>query len=185
MGIVIGRADARDLPDRIWSFVREVRSFKDAVAAGQLDNEPMRQLVAEWEAYRRESTGRRRGRRRAEIDYVSYHGDVVDLLRNECERRRTPQQLVSNSPLIDLFVKTRGVVTEIFEVKTSLNRQSLYTAMGQLMTHSVGAIASVRRVLVVPEGVIPHDLHRCIDSFQIEVRRFKLTSGPQREVVLA
>ncbi|MES0020222.1 hypothetical protein [Mesorhizobium sp. M0036] len=179
-GIVIGRVDARDLPDRIWSFVLEVRAFKDAVAAGELENEPMRRRAAEWEKYRRESAGRRRGRRRAKIDYVSYHGDVVDLLRNECELRKTAQQLVSNSPLIDLFVKTRGAITEIYEVKTSLNRQTLYTALGQLMTHTVGAAAGVKRFLVVPKGVIPKDLVRCIETLQIELRRFKLVGGSKR-----
>ncbi|MDX8494639.1 hypothetical protein RFN29_24000 [Mesorhizobium sp. VK22B] len=183
-GIVIGRVDSRGLPERIWSFVREVRAFKDAVDKGELDSESMRRRAAEWDEYRKESAGRRRGRRRAEIDYVSYHGDVVDLLKNECERRKTSQGVVSNSPLIDLFVKTRGSITEIYEVKTSLNRQTLYTAMGQLMTHTLGAVPNVRRVLVVPEGAIPDDLSRCLDGLQIDVRRFKLTVGSERTPVL-
>ena len=181
--ILIGRADAADLADRIWKYVLEVRAFKDAVKRGDLDTPAFRKRLTEWKKYKRESSGRRRGRRRAEIDYISYHGDVVHALWIARESGKTASELVTKSPLIDLLVRSGKEMTELYEVKTSVNRQSLYTAVGQLMTHSVGATADVKRILVVPEGTIPDDLNRCFGVLGIEMRRFQITGGPKRKKV--
>lgn len=183
-GIVIGRVDAPDLASRIWHFVRAVRAFKDAVKRGDLDNEDARRTIAEWDTFKSESPGRRKGRRRAEIDYVSYHGDVVEALRAEREAKVGSAGRVVNSPLVDLMVKAKQTMTEIYEVKTSGDRQSLYTGIGQLMTHSVDAPADITRTLVVPEGDLPPGLASCLAKLGISVRRFKLTSAPSRKVVL-
>ncbi len=144
----------------------------------------MRKRVAEWEEYRKESSGRRRGIRRTEIDYISYHGDIVDLLRAEREDRKAPHEQILNSPLIDLFVRSHSTMKEIYEVKTSLERQSLYTAVGQLITHSVSVADDVKRNLVVPVGDMPDDLERCIKSLDIKVRRFRINNDMERKVVL-
>ncbi len=84
-GIIIGRVDDPDLAGRIWRFVKIVRDFKAAVKQGDLENDAAKRSIAEWDEFRSESSGRRKGRRRAEFDYVSYHGDVVEALRVECE----------------------------------------------------------------------------------------------------
>ena len=107
--------------------MQSVRAFKNAVDRGELDNDAMRKRVAEWEEYRKENSGRRRGSRRTEIDYVLYHGDIVDLLKVEREDRKTPYEQILNSPLIDLFVRSHSRMTEIYEVKTSLSSASRYT----------------------------------------------------------
>jgi hypothetical protein len=52
------------------------------------------------------------------------------------------------------------------------------------MTHSVGAAVDVKRILVVPKGTIPDDLDRCFGELGIETRRFELTGGAKRKVVL-
>lgn len=183
-GIVIGRVDAPDLADRIWKYVQEVREFKDAVDRRDLDTPAFKKRLVEWEKYHREGSGRRRGRRRVEIDYISYHGDVVHELWREREARKTPAELVTRSPLIDLLVRDGKTVTEVYEIKTSLDRQSLYTAVGQLITHSIGAAPVASRILVLPEGPIPDDLGRCIKGLGIAVRRFRLKGRARRKVVL-
>lgn len=181
--ILIGRVDAADLAERIWKYVQEVRAFKDAVKRGDLDTPAFQKQLNEWEKYKRESSGRRRGRRRAEIDYISYHGDVVHKLWIERESCSTAGEQVTRSPLIDLLVKSDSAMTEMYEVKTSVGRQSLYTAVGQLMTHSEGSAADVKRIIVVPVGAIPDDLKRCFGRLGIEIRRFRLTGGGKRKKV--
>lgn len=183
-GIVIGQADDPDLADRIWHFVSTVRAFKDAVKRGDLDGEETRRTIAEWEEFRSESSGRRTGRRRGRIDYVSYHGDVVEALRAEREERASKGERVLNSPLIDLMVKTGSEMSEIFEVKTDCGRQPLYTAIGQLMAHSVGSASGIVRTLVVPEGDLPEGLASCFAELGITLRRFRLTPAPNRKVEL-
>jgi hypothetical protein len=65
-------------------------------------------------------------------------------------------------------------MSEIYEVKTSLTRQSIYTGIGQLLVHSAGEVGDIRRVLMLPEGYIPNDLARCIRRQKLSLRRFKL-----------
>jgi hypothetical protein len=75
-------------------------------------------------------------------------------------------------------------MTELFEVKTSIGRQALYTAIGQLVTHSADSPGRVFRTLVIPEGDLPGDLVRSIDALGIEVRRFRLSKGDTPKISL-
>lgn len=183
-GIVIGRVEDPDIAGRIWRFVKVVRDFKAAVKQGDLESEAAKRSIAEWDEFRSESSGRRKGRRRADFDYVSYHGDVVDALRVECEATAANGERVLNSPLIDLMVKAKGAMTEIYEVKTSCDRQSLYTAIGQLFTHSADAGDGIVRKLVIPEGQLPAGIGPCLAKLGIAVRRYRLTPAPNRAVQL-
>jgi len=184
-GVMIGRVDSRDLTSRLWRYVQLVRAFKDAVDEGVLDTAAMRRQLEEWEEYRRENSGRRKGRRKSEIDYVSYHGDIVDLLKIERERALAKGERVLNSRLIDLFVRSGSVMTELYEVKTSLSRQSIYTGIGQLLAHSARGSSGVRKTLVLPEGDLPKGLERSVASLEIELRRFRLSPGssPKPELI--
>lgn len=183
-GILIGRVDSRDLASRLWRYVQLVRAFKDAVKGGLLDTDAIRRQLAEWEAYRREGSGRRKGRRRAEIDYFSYHGDVVDLLKVEREQSLDKGERILNGPLIDLYVRSGSQMTELYEVKTSLGRQSIYTGIGQLLAHSHKEPSGVQKILVLPEGEFPDGLEDCVTSLGIVIRRFSLKSGASPKLKL-
>jgi hypothetical protein len=184
-GVIIGSVDSDALTGRLWRFVQLVKGFKDAVKRGDLDDPEVRKAIAEWDTFNSESAGRRQGRRRADIDYISYHGEVVERLYEERSSRIRDGERVLNSRLIDLYVRNGTAMTEIYEVKTSTDRQSIYTAIGQLVSHSVGAAADVKRTLVIPEGALPPDLDRCLDSLSVRVRRFTLSSGKAPKVVLS
>ncbi len=184
-GIIIGRVDSDDLAGRIWRFVQLVRGFKDAVARGDLDDPDMQRAIAEWEGFKSEGSGRRRGRRRSEIDYTSYHGEVVERLFEERNAHCADGERVLNSRLIDLYVSKGQSMTEIYEVKTSIDRQSIYTAIGQLVSHSAEARPDVKRTLVLPEGAMPADLEKSLTSLSIKLRRFSISSGKIPKVILS
>jgi len=184
-GIIIGRVDSEDIAGRLWHFVQVVKGFKDAVARGDLDDPAVRQAIAEWENFNSEGSGRRRGRRRSEIDYISYHGDVVERLFEERKARSADGERVLNSKLIDLYVRKGETMTEIYEVKTRTDRQSIYTAIGQLISHSTDAPTGIRRTLVLPEGPLPPDLEKALGSLPIELRRFSLSAGKAPKVILS
>lgn len=184
-GIVIGRVDSDDMAGRLWRFVQLVKGFKDAVGRGELDNPDVRQAIAEWENFKSEGSGRRRGRRRSEIDYISYHGDIVERLFEERQARCAKGERVLNSKLIDLYVREGQSMTEIYEIKTSVDRQSIYTAIGQLISHSADAPPGVKRTLVLPEGQIPPDLEKSLASLSIVLRRFSISSGKARKINLS
>lgn len=183
-GIVVGGVDSGDFVARLWRFILLVKGFKDAVGRGELDHPEVRKAIAEWEDFNSESTGRRRGRRRSDIDYMTYHGEVVERLYEERRARCRDGERVLNSKLIDLYVRKGQTMTEIFEVKTSIDRQSIYTAIGQLVSHSADAAPQIKRTLVIPEGAIPVDLERCLKSLSIDLRRFAIASGKVPKVIL-
>lgn len=182
-GIVVGRVGSPDLADRIWKYVLEVRAFKDAVAAGALETPAMKRRLAEWDQYRHEGSGRRHGVRTSQIDYFSYHGDVVHAVWMERSARKIRHEIVTRSPLVDLLVRKRDTVTEVYEFKTALDRQSLYTAIGQVLTHFAASDGALR-TLVLPEGDLPADVRQCLDHHGIAVRRFRLEGRPEKRTVV-
>lgn len=184
-GIVIGRVDSDDMAARLWRFVQLVKGFKDAVARGELDDPDVRRAIAEWETFNSEGSGRRRGQRRSEIDYISYHGDVVQQLFEERQARCALDERILNNKLIDLYVRKGASMTEIYEIKTSVDRQSIYTAIGQLISHSADASSEVKRTLVLPEGPMPPDLEKSLASLSIAVRRFSISSGKSPKIVFS
>ena len=176
-GIVIGRLDAPNLPDRIEHFVRQVRSFKDAVDAGDLDNAAFQQNASEWDEYRKEFSGRKTGTVNVDLDYVSFHGDIVDALKRWVENQLKRGARTTNSPMIDLLVHRDGRLTDVYEVKTSGARQVLYTAIGQLVVHSAGD-TNVRRHLVLPaDAEVPDDVALAARAGNITVQRFQIHNG--------
>jgi hypothetical protein len=183
-GIIVGNVDSDDLTSRLWKFVDLVRGFKLAVASGELDSAEFRRAIAEWEAYKKEASGRRQGQRKSSIDYFSYHGDVVQCLYDECVAKAQSGDEVLNSPLIDLYVRRDEAMTAIYEVKTSLDRQVIYTAIGQLLCHSSGANRAVNKTLVVPVGALAADLEQCLEDYAIVVRRFEVEPGDIPAIVL-
>ncbi|MES5485398.1 hypothetical protein QMZ05_21830, partial [Bradyrhizobium sp. INPA03-11B] len=174
-GIVVGKIDDPKLAGRIWTFVKSVHSFKEQAATGALDSPAFKQQVEEFDRYSKEFSGKKRGSRGGRFEYLTYHGDIVQKLYDERTSRLASGERVFNSTLIDLFVKRDGVLSEVYEVKTAVGRQTLYTAIGQLVTHAANGRHNVTKVLVLPAAEnIPNDLDRAISSLGIALRRFRL-----------
>lgn len=176
-GIIVGRVDMPDLASRIWTFVQQVSEFKAAVRRGDFDSPRARADVGEWDDFKNESSGRRKGRRRSKIDYITYHGDVVRALRDERQATCGTDERVLNSRLIDLYVRCGSMLTEVYEVKTEIGRQFIYTAIGQLMTHGPADTTGIKRILAIPPGELATDLKRSLSALGIMVRRFDVTEG--------
>jgi hypothetical protein len=183
-GIVIGKLKDPDLADRIWRFVRSVQVFKDQ--AGDIQTPEFKEQIEEFNRYNKEFAGMKRGVRGGAFEYISYHGDIVQKLYEERTARLFPGEKVLNSNLIDLYVKRNGVLSEIYEIKTGVGRQMLYTAIGQMVTHAASGGGQVAKYLVVPaEETIPTDLRQAIAVLGIQVRRFRLQkNGPNRIIEL-
>jgi hypothetical protein len=185
-GIVVGHIEGQDLADRVWTYVRLVAAFKARVKAGLVDDPEFRATLAAYSAFNDEFRGRKRGSRNSDIDYISYHGDVVRQLYDDRAARAADGERVLNSPLVDLFVEAGAGITEVYEVKTAVDRQTVYTGIGQLMTHAPGSPSRAKRFLVLPEGPgLPHDLDRCLSANGILLLRYRLTRGrkPRVEMV--
>lgn len=181
-GIRIGELETSALAARIESFVLHVRAFKNAVANGLLDDPDFQARSKEWSDYLREFSGRKTGTVNAHLDYVSYHGDIVHALKHWLNSRAEPGDTVTNSRLIDLLVHADGKLKRIFEIKTSLSRQSLYAGIGQLLVH--GCEPAVERRLVLPsDGKLPSDIEAALKPAGIGLVRYQINADDKVSIV--
>lgn len=82
-------------------------------------------------------------------------------------------EVVSRNEIGDLYVRRRGKIIQIYELKTVMLQQYLYTAIGQLLSHSFQDIQSIDKVLVVPvDETIPTDVAAVLSHLDISVIRF-------------
>lgn len=178
-GIPVTPIDQSNALQTIEKFVDRVRKFKEEATSKPEILKIARNRYKERTKYRREATGVRKAKGKSAVAYETMHGDVVDALFREREANKKQYEAVLNG-LPDLYVTDRGIVTEVYEVKMSCDRQSLYTAIGQLFVHSAGNIKA-QKILVLPsDQKIARDIQKTIISFGIDVRRFQITDNNVR-----
>ena len=183
-GIAVAKLDHSDVPERLWRFVKVVDKFKEAVKSGNLDLEAFRRKVEEFDRYKEEFSGTKKGINGGDFEYLTYHGDIVQKLYDERCKSAEPDEQALNSGTIDLFVKKGEMVTEVYEVKTGLGRQVLYTAIGQLVTHAAPSNGAASMFLVVPEDEgIPDDFELAIKSLGIQIRKFRFAGTKSKRVI--
>lgn len=155
-------------------YVDIIARFKLAVRAGDMETPEFQSKKKELDDFYSEARGRRKGRRSAQIDYLSRHGDVVDALNSWRISNPLPKRgRVVKNVLIDMGVAVGSDLVEVFEVKTSTARSDVYGAIGQLMVH--GTAADCRRVIVLPhKEAIAADLKEALERLGIDLLKFKL-----------
>jgi len=183
-GILISKIDAVDVSGRIWKFVQDVDQFKQRVRAGELGTPQFKHQEEEFDKYKKEFSGKKRGAHGGVFEYETFHGDVVQKLYEERVSRCKPNESVHNNILIDLYVKRDGALSEVYEVKTYVDRQVLYTAIGQLATHSVEKRGSAQRILVLPQKAkIPNDIAHSLSELGIRLRRYRISGSRENRTI--
>jgi hypothetical protein len=135
-GVVVANINAAAAGKDIARFVESVADFKQAVKDGRADSPASRHARQTYKGYFDEFSGRKRGRLECEIEYVIRHGDIVKAIRDWRLKKSPPRSEIVKDALIDLGVVEDGILRELYEVKPSCNRYSLYTAIGQLFVHA-------------------------------------------------
>lgn len=124
---IVGRIDAPRFLEQVHDFVGWVRLFKD----GNITGFRWRFSDDSFQAFKPE-VGSKSTRRGADVSCT--HQDVVNALQAELVRLVRGKALVTNDRLRDLIqISIDGKADALFEVKTSGDRQSVYTAIGQLL----------------------------------------------------
>lgn len=158
-GIVVARVDAASTAADVARFVQKAIDFKEAVRNGETTTPQARAAQRRYGEYFDEFSGKKRRRRVEEIEYISRHGDVVRALREWRERTLKAAEQVFKDAYVDLGVRVRSTTQEVYEVKTSCDRQSLYAAIGQVVVHDDSPNGACKRFLVLPKSeAIPEDV---------------------------
>ncbi|MBF8274904.1 MAG: hypothetical protein HW380_4009, partial [Magnetococcales bacterium] len=173
-GVLVMPIDGKTASRSAVRYVDTIARFKQAVRAGDMETPEFQRKKKEYDDFYSEARGRRKGRRPAEIDYLSRHGDIVDALNSWRMSEPLPKggRLVKNV-MIDMGVEVDSDLVEVFEVKTSTARSDVYGAIGQLMVH--GTAADCRRAIILPHReAIADDLKGALQRLSIELLTFKL-----------
>lgn len=168
-------ADLRDpnLAALIWRFTQLVRDFKIIATSPDFDLGATSTPEAQNSDYSPEFSGQKRGQRSSNLNYFTYHGMVVDALKEHRSERLKNGERLGKDRLVDLFVTKSKKRIEVYEVKTNGDRQSTYTAIGQLLTH--GLEATAKKFIVLPsDAKIPNDLKAAFASLGISLLRFRI-----------
>lgn len=176
-GIIVGPLKPHLIADHIARFAQKAAAFKQAVKDGSgPDAATIEELQRSYDDYYREFSGKKKGQRAREFEYISRHGDVVHALSKWRTGASRPNERIVKNAFIDLGVEVANVLTEIYEVKTNADRQTLYTAIGQIFVHGVTAANTIKRYLVLPSGEpVPQDVAATLRQFQIDILFFELS----------
>jgi hypothetical protein len=175
LGLIVMPIEGATAAKSAARYIDLVLGFKKAARAGEIESSEFKRQQKKFEDYYSEGHGRRKGRRRGEIDYISRHGEIVDALYKWRLARPLPKRSrVVKDVFIDLGVANGDGLVEIFEVKPSADRSSIYSAVGQLLIHGRNELCSKTIVLPKDES-LASDLAEALDRLQIKEVRFKLT----------
>lgn len=173
LAVLLLRLDSMPSTSSIKGYMDSIAEFKRAVRRGEISAPRFEKKKKAFRDFYSEARGRRVGKRSSEIDYISRHGDILDALHDWRKRQGLNGGRIVKDQLFDMGVERRGHLTEVYEVKSSGERQDLYTAIGQALVHGSGE--SCRRVIVIPSGdQTKEDLQAALDRLKIGVVRFKL-----------
>lgn len=182
-GVIVMPVDGLAATRPVIRYIGAIASFKLAVRTGEIHSSEFQRKQKELDDFYAEARGRRTGKRKSKIDYLSRHGDVVDALYDWRRSLPMPKSArIVKSVLIDMGVTSGLELVEVFEVKTSSSRPDIYSAIGQLMVH--GIAQNCRRVIVLPhKDAIAQDLKDSLHRLNIELLRFVLDDSKATIIV--
>lgn len=129
------------------------------------------------QSYTPEFWGKRKAYfRKGKTESTSDHGAIVDALKFKLESELGHQNKCVNNKFIDLGIIKNGKPLVIFEIKTSVNPQAIYTAIGQLMLHSASTRVNPLKYIVLPNEV-DDDIVKDLKKLSIQTILFSCTGN--------
>ncbi|MDP3087042.1 MAG: hypothetical protein Q8M99_02450 [Methylotenera sp.] len=154
----------------LWAYIRPLAvTYYDSKLANRKSSELKN---AGLKYFSSEFSGDKKIRAKSEVDFFVFHGLVVDSLK-DFVAKNLPHSLIYNTQKIDLVIELNNKVTAVFEVKTAVDTQSIYTAVGQLLMHSVG-YDGIKKYIVLPSSVVSDELVTCLISLDIHILWFEI-----------
>jgi hypothetical protein len=170
LGLIVAPLIPRKLGAGVARFVMRVADFRKVVQNKDAIKD-LQDAGTSYDAYLQEFSGKKRGNRAQEFEYMSWHGEIVDAIYAWRKARALPNEVVANDVFRDLYVRRGARIRELYEVKTSVDRQSIYTGLGQLSVHGGQGCVGI---LVIPAGDLPTDIVESLERLKIRILRFSI-----------
>jgi hypothetical protein len=157
------------------AFVNEVALFKEEATSGHLTRKP--HVSSRHKIFNPEFHGRKKGYRPGALDYETFHGLVVNKLAEKVRLAQgTDKANIFNTRAIDLGVEIGRQLRQLYEVKSSADLQSLYSAIGQLTVHSCGE-PQVTKTIVIPVRKLHPYLRQTISTLGFDILEYRINGG--------
>lgn len=153
------RLDDANAINQLKLFVNEIKTIKESIKQNRdSENNPHNP-----NQFNKEFAGIKSYGLPEKISATCNHGLVVNELANQF---KLLDLKFANDQKKDLFLVKNNSISHLFEIKTAISLQHIYTAIGQLLLHSLNSKNSPKLFFVCPEE-IP-------DKLIIDLKRFKI-----------
>ncbi len=172
---VIGNLKDENLPYQIKNFVYEASRIKDLLVGNEAKTTIAEPLEKIKHSFNEEFVGTKEYKhRKGKVSATANHGLVVNNLKKRIEEMGL---LVANDQQRDLYIyNKKAKIESVFEVKTSLKSQSIFTAVGQLFVNNARLNPQPRLIYVIPEK--PNkNLSKTFKKLNIETLVYHLSKG--------
>jgi hypothetical protein len=168
----IGQLGDSKLAYQIANFVHEVSRIKDLIVG---KNKKSSNLSKSKHAFNEEFVGTKQYKgRKNNITATVNHGLVVNTLKDILVSKKNQ---VANNRQRDLYTYTSsGQITTVFEVKTSLSSQSIFTAIGQLYVNNIRISPMPKLIYVIPEKP-NRNLTKTLEALKVEILIYSWKKG--------
>jgi hypothetical protein len=169
----ISSLKAKDFPQKVAEFVYAVDFIKqnaESIADASL-SEAKYQHKKNLKDYFDEYYGLKEFTVNRSISYNSRHGEIVQALKKQLQHKKFD---FKKDGQIDLAICTRNKITCLFEIKTTISSQSIYTAIGQLFLYSKYNKVQPKKFFVCPLE-IKESLKKDLKELGIEVLTYKFS----------
>lgn len=166
---IIGSPYTKTFPKRISDFVHSVAFIKSKIS-----NKKFLKFTKVIQDYYPEYFGRKKSYKLSSLTYQdSRHGEVVDKLKSLLVNKKYK---VGKDRNRDLYVYKSNKITSLFEVKTNVLNQSIYSGIGQLMLYKYKLPKSCKLYLLLP-ATLNSSIEKTIKSLGIDLIYFNLTEN--------
>ncbi|WP_271729202.1 hypothetical protein [Aquimarina algiphila] len=147
---VIGNLKDPNLPYQIKNFVFEASRIKDILVRNTTLKSSSDPLDKIKHSFNEEFVGTKEYKnRKGKIATTANHGLIVNTLKGIIS---TNKLLVANDQQRDLYIyNKKAKIESVFEIKTSLKSQSIFTAVGQLYVNNIRLKPMPQLIYVIPE----------------------------------
>ncbi|MEI6168843.1 MAG: hypothetical protein WCS52_16805 [bacterium] len=138
------------MAENVVNFVKAVSEFKASVISAGKGHRTTK-IEAPGFDFHDEFSGKKSIPARASVTADCNHGRVVSALKRYLESKaQLPGQRLVNTKKIDLALVKSSQLIHVWEVKTDVSLQNLYTGIGQLIVHTMGQ-HKCDKTLVLPD----------------------------------
>ena len=171
---IVGNLDSPHFMKQLQLFIEETNRIKNSNTS-PVESEPETKEISKpefGEDYRDEFFGKKTYKRGETIVAQCNHGLIVKSLKDELDAMKLKYAKDNRR---DLYIIQNQKITSIFEIKTDITNESIYSAIGQLMIYSNEFEHRIHKIMVLPDK-LKNKIESILAKIGIRILYYKLNN---------